>query len=316
MNTKQILPWFQLGLSLMVTAALGAEPAPATPQPGVRRPTPKTEWLDPDKSEPAGTHYRTFKSTLVGGEVSYLVYLPPDYETNTTRRYPVVYFLHGYGGNQRAGAVFVQPLDECIRAGKAPPMIAILVNGIAASFYRDEPSGKRPVESVIIKELIPHVDQTYRTVAKREARSVEGFSMGGFGAGHLGFKYPEVFGLVGIMAGAMCNWAGEGMQPPPRDQTTNMSAERKAFLAANHPYTLAQKNAEALRGRTAIRIAVGDQDDLMPYNEALDKILTGLQLDHAYEVVPGVAHDSRKFYRTLGERAFAWYRKAWSGRFP
>ena len=48
-------------------------------------------------------------------------------------------------------------------------MIAVLVNGVAASFYRDDPSGKVPVETMIIKELIPHVDQTYRTIAKREA---------------------------------------------------------------------------------------------------------------------------------------------------
>ena len=58
-------------------------------------------WLDPDKSEPAGTHYRTFKSKLVGGEVSYLVYLPPDYDKDTAKRYPVLYWLHGMGGNQR-----------------------------------------------------------------------------------------------------------------------------------------------------------------------------------------------------------------------
>ena len=63
-------PWFQLGLLLVVTAALGAEPTPATPQPSGRRPTPKTEWLDPNRSEPAGTHYRTFTSRLAGGEVS------------------------------------------------------------------------------------------------------------------------------------------------------------------------------------------------------------------------------------------------------
>jgi hypothetical protein len=47
-------------------------------------------WLEPNRTEPAGTHYRTFGSKLVGSEVSYLVYLPPDYETNASRRYPVV----------------------------------------------------------------------------------------------------------------------------------------------------------------------------------------------------------------------------------
>ena len=57
---------------------------------------------------------------------------------------------------------------------------------------------------MIVKELTPHVDATYRTIARREDRAVEGFSMGGYGAAHLGFKYPEVFGIVGIMSGRCC----------------------------------------------------------------------------------------------------------------
>ena len=302
-----------LGLALTALPVLAQDAGPQSPKrPGATPPN----WLDPNRSEPAGTHYRTFRSTLVDGEVSYLIYLPPGYEANPMRRYPVVYWLHGYGGNPRAGAVFVRPLDEAIHNGKAPPMIVVLVNGCGPSFYRDEPGGKRPVESVIIKELIPHVDQTYRTLAKRESRAVEGFSMGGFGAGHLGFKYPEVFGVVGVMAGAMSNWAGEGVLPAPTENARNIPAERKPFLAANHPYTLLQQNADALRGRTVIRIAVGDQDDLMVYNTALHERLTQLKIDHEYEVVPGVGHDSSKVYKLLGDHAFAWYLKVWPYKAP
>src|SRR5579862_4871078 len=72
-------------------------------------------WLDPDKTEPAGTHYRTFPSKLAGGEVSYLVYLPPTYETEPVARFPVVYWLHGLNGDQRSGAKFVEQLDLSIR---------------------------------------------------------------------------------------------------------------------------------------------------------------------------------------------------------
>jgi endo-1,4-beta-xylanase len=271
-------------------------------------------WLDPDKSEPIGTHYRTFTSKLAGSEVSYLVYLPPDYETNAARRYPVVYWLPGYSANMRAGATFVKPLDGFIRDGKAPSMIVILVNGIKASYYRDDPSGKRPVESVIMKELIPHVDQTYRTIASRESRAVEGFSMGGYGAGHLGFKYPEVFGLVVVGSGAMNSWAGKDSKPPSNEKTPGLSAGSKAFLEANHPCTLVKKNADVIRGKTAIRIVVGDQDGLLPYNAALHDLLTKLKIEHEYLLVPGVGHNSGLIYSTVGERTFAWYLKAWSGK--
>lgn len=129
-------------------------------------------WLDPDKSAPANARYETFDSSTAGGKVSYLVYLPPDY-ANGDRRYPVVYWLHGLGGNQRVGARFLAPLDAAIRNGKAPAMIAVLVNGMVDSFYCDSPGGNLPVESVIVKELVPHIDRTYRTVANRRARAVE-----------------------------------------------------------------------------------------------------------------------------------------------
>ncbi len=116
-----------------------------------------------------------FSSRLAKSEVSYLVYFPPDYETATSRRYPVIYWLHGLGGTPRTGAKFVEPLDAAIRERNAPPMIAVLVNGMSDSLNCDSPDGKFPVESVIVKELIPHVDAAYRTIPQRNARAVEGF---------------------------------------------------------------------------------------------------------------------------------------------
>jgi enterochelin esterase-like enzyme len=76
-------------------------------------------WVEPNKAEPGNTHYRTFDSRLAKGEVSYQIYLPPDYETDTTRRYPVVYWLHGLNGDQRGGMPFVRQLDSFIRSGKS-----------------------------------------------------------------------------------------------------------------------------------------------------------------------------------------------------
>jgi alpha-L-fucosidase len=274
------------------------------------RPSPKASWLDADKSEPAGTHYRTFKSQLAGGEVSYLIYLPPTYETERAQRYPVVYWLHGLNGNQRAGATFVENLDAAVRTGKAPAMIVVLVNGMVDSFYNDSPDGKWPIESVIVKELIPHIDKTYRTVARRESRAVEGYSMGGFGVAHLGFKYPEMFGRVSIMAGAIIDYDDEVSRHDPIGIIQKMFGNDKAYFEANHPSTLVKKNADSIRGRTAVRIAVGDQDGLLPRSQALHELLVQLKIEHEYEVVPGVGHNTKLFYKLLGERAFALYQKA------
>ncbi|MBI3465982.1 MAG: SMP-30/gluconolactonase/LRE family protein [Planctomycetes bacterium] len=136
-------------------------------------------WLEPTRAAPFGTHYKTFASAAVGQEVSYLLYLPPEYEASPERRFPVLYWLHGGGGNQVRSAGFIERLDPAIRAGKAPAMIVVLVNGLPGSLYCDSQDGRRPVETMIVKDLIPHIDQTCRTIARREGRGVEGFSMGG-----------------------------------------------------------------------------------------------------------------------------------------
>jgi enterochelin esterase-like enzyme len=272
-------------------------------------PRPPATWLDADKAEPAGTHYRTFSSTLAeigkDAEVSYLVYLPPGYETDSATRYPVVYWLHGLNGSQRAGAAFVTQLDAAIRAGKTPARIAVLVNGMRDSFYCDSKDGKWPIESVVIKELIPHVDKTYRTDPRREMRGVEGYSMGGYGAAHLGFKYPELFGTVGIMAGALIV-PREGVQPLVFDKMFGKDGD---YVKANDPFELVRKNADAIRGRTRIRIAVGGDDWLRVRCKALHDLLDELKIDSEYEEVPGIDHNAVKFYKTLGERAFAYFPK-------
>jgi enterochelin esterase-like enzyme len=272
---------------------------------------PPANWLDPNHAEPPGTHYRTFKSPVAGSEVSYLVYLPPAYEANPAKRYPVVYWLHGYGGNQRAGMVFVGPLDAAIRAGKAPAMIAVLVNGLPASFYCDSMDGKWPIDSVIVKDLIPHIDQTYRTLAKRETRAVEGFSMGGYGAAHLGFKHPELFGMVSIGSGAFTDSAE--WFPPNAPETGRRMMLRngpKAYFEATDLATVISKNVDAIRGKTVVRMRVGGDDTLLPNNRAVHDFLTQLRIEHDYEVIPGVAHNSKLMYHALGDRAFSHYLKA------
>jgi endo-1,4-beta-xylanase len=268
-------------------------------------------WIDPNTTEPAHTHYRTFHSHLAESDVSYLIYLPPDYDADVARRYPVVYWLHGYNGDARGGAVFVRPLDAAIRAGKSPAMIAVLVNGLDASFYCDSQDGKKPMDSVIVKELVPHIDQTYRTMARRDARAVEGFSMGGYGAAHLGFKHPDVFGMVSVRSGALTDSVEWGeLKPPQGGRRKMLLSAPKDYFEATDLATLVRKNADAIRAGSKVRIAVGSEDTLRPNNQALHEFLTQLKIEHEYEVVPGAAHDSRLVYQKLGDREFDWYAAA------
>ncbi len=265
-------------------------------------------WVDPDKSEPAGTKYRTFHSKTIKADVSYLIYLPPGYEAERSRRYPVIYWLHGMGGNQRSGTPFVTLLDRAIRANQTPPAIAVLVNGLRDSRYSDSWDGERPVDSIMVRDLIPHIDETFRTAPRREARAIEGYSMGGFGAAHFGFRYPELFGAVSIMAGALLD----------RDGVTHMHGElfEKNFggdldyFDENSPWILAERNAEKIRGRTRVRIGVGEEDGLLDRNRNFHGLLDRLKIEHEYFTVPGVAHNGKLYYETLGEERVAGFYKA------
>jgi endo-1,4-beta-xylanase len=268
---------------------------------------PPAEWLDPDHGAPNGTRYKTFPSKVLGRDVSYLVWLPPGYENGATR-YPVIYWLHGMGANQRGGAsMFVPQVEAAIKEGKLPPCIVISVNGMVRSFYCDSSDGKIPMESVIIKDLIPHVDATYRTIATREGRVIEGYSMGGYGAAHLAFKYPELFGTVVINAGALIDPALTNVpKEGPMFAVFGNDNERRV---AEHPLTLARKNADRLRS-THIRIGCGSLDGLLPRNQELHELLTQLGIEHEYEIVPDVAHESPLYYRKLGTKAFEFHRKS------
>jgi enterochelin esterase-like enzyme len=127
------------------------------------------------------------------------------------------------------------------------------------------------VESVIVKDLVPHVDATYRTVAGREGRLIEGYSMGGYGAAHLGFKYPELFGAVVVNAGALLdpNLTNIPKEGPMFGVFGADNARRKA----EHPRELARANADRLRGRMRIRIGCGSLDNLLPRNQDLHEVL-------------------------------------------
>jgi hypothetical protein len=163
-------------------------------------------WLDPDTSAPAGTRCETVHIAAIGRAVNYLVWLPPGYADrapDAARRYPVIYWLHGLSGNQRAGAPFVKLLSEATHGGIAPPAICVLVNGLLRSMYTDAHDGTASVEQVIVRDLIPHVDASYQTIGGREGCAIEGRSMGGFGAARLGFGHPELFSAVSISAGAL-----------------------------------------------------------------------------------------------------------------
>ena len=305
----RLLEWLLLLAWPLLLACAGCAATPASPKPVWR-----ADWVTP-ASPDRFTEYRVFESVHAGGRVSFHVLLPREYERDPARRYPVLYWLHGSGGGGAGVSVLAESFTDAMERGFMPSAIIVFPNGLANGMYCDWKDGTVLGERVFIDDLIPHVDASFRTIASREGRIVEGFSMGGYGAGRFGFKFPELFCGVSMMA------AG----PVQRDFTYAPRGERLreellaqvyggdlAYFRAVSPWHLAEANAERLRSGVAIRMAIGARDLTLPANEALHKHLESLAIPHAYTVLPGLGHDPIRVMPALGKDRWAWYRRVWA----
>ena len=254
-----------------------------------------------DRDLPVQDYYlhKTFQSKAAGQEVGYCIYLPPDYDANTGKQYPVIYNLHGNGGSEWNRGQECTVLHEGILSGKWPPMIMVFPNGGKTTFYKDSYDGELPIETMFIKELIPHIDSTYRTIARRGGRAIEGFSMGGRGSTRLVMKYPEMFCSLFCQAGnvpRLADWYHESTADAyPRYY---LGPEKRAYIE-NDAFLLLEKNLKAIK-QVRILIACGTQDDthivtIRDFHQAL----LDAGVDHTYWELEGLAHNRKKFIELL-----------------
>src|SRR5262245_37262801 len=222
-------------------------------------------------------------------DVSFQVYTPPGYSTDTSRHYPVVISLHGIGGNSLQRANLYGPtLDARISSAELLPMIWLFPDGQTNSFYGDAFDGHKQVYSHIIGEALPYVDANYRTIAGRDFHAMEGFSMGGFGASMLTAKHPELFSAVVEYGGALATWQN-------LVQFNNaVAVEMYDGVSANFtPYSLWDQtaaNATALKNDVNYKMIVGDADSQYQSNIRFRDNLVTLGIDPQFQVLPGVEH--------------------------
>jgi pimeloyl-ACP methyl ester carboxylesterase len=125
------------------------------------------------------------------------VYLPPSYGSSE-KRYPVIYYLPGYGDDSLMGFHLPGDMDSLVESGKVKEMIIVVASGaskMGGSFYVNSPvTGNW--EDFIVKDLVGYVDEHFRSLPQPESRGITGHSMGGFGALNIAMHHPEVFSAV------------------------------------------------------------------------------------------------------------------------
>jgi enterochelin esterase-like enzyme len=139
-----------------------------------------------------------FDSAIIGRNFAYRIYLPPDYLSAPSRRYPVLYMLHGAGGNytEWSDSFLPEQIDRLIAADEVQPMIVVMPDDDESTYWANWDNGPRWGDYVT-DDVVSIIDQRYRTLASPAGRAIGGLSMGGLGALNLAFQHPDVFGVVG-----------------------------------------------------------------------------------------------------------------------
>src|SRR6266853_4744990 len=167
---------------------------------------------------------RAFRSAILNAPVRYCVFLPASYSSPATkaRRYPVLYILHGLGGNEREMALSGEwtLLQDLRRDHKAGDFLVVAPDGWD-TFYINSRDGKSLYGNFFLREFIPFIERTYRIRAERAARGITGFSMGGYGALRTAFAHPEMFGSVSAHSAAL-------MREPPEEVDAGASSGNMA----------------------------------------------------------------------------------------
>jgi enterochelin esterase-like enzyme len=162
---------------------------------------------------------------------------------------------------------------------------------------------------------VPHVDATLRTVASREGRLLDGFSMGGYGAARLGFKFPETFRAVSMLGAGPLDPDFERTpraNPRSRDGLLERVYGSREHFREVSPWELAKANAGTIAKGSLVRIAVGDRDGTFALNKEFHDHLDALKIPHEWSPLAGVEHDPSKTLEALGEATWAFYRKAFA----
>ncbi len=237
------------------------------------------------------------RSAILGKEVHYTMYLPPDYYTSQ-RSYPVVYLLHGFTDDNTGWLQFGEInrlADKAIAEGAIPPMIIAMPNA-DSSFYANSYDGKERYEDFFFQEFLPAVEKKYRIKGEKRYRGVAGLSMGGYGTLLYALKHPDMFTACAPLSAAV--WDDNTLAAMPENSWDNVlgrvygrglkgNNRLNAAWYANSPLKLvADKPADELK-KVRYWIDCGDDDFLTKGNCLLHIALVEKGVPHEFRVRDG-----------------------------
>ena len=258
-----------------------------------------------------------FSSHILHRPVRYCVMLPPNYEADTNKKYPVLYFLHGLGENEqtllRSGGWGL--IEDLRHDHKVGDFLMIAPEG-RGSFFINSADGRDRYSDFFLNEFLPFIETHYRVIRERRSRGVTGLSMGGYGALRFAFAHPELFGSVSAQSPALITESPRELNADVRDAGPLAKLLGTVFgnpidvvhWNQNNPFQLARKNQAQIRSQ-AMYINCGQQDEygFAAGAEQLHKQVLAEKIPHEFHLYRG-GHNAEYFLSHLGETIqFHWH---------
>ncbi|HEU5459994.1 MAG TPA: alpha/beta hydrolase family protein [Pyrinomonadaceae bacterium] len=229
-----------------------------------------------------------FQSQLINTTLPYNVILPADYNTSKTTRYPVLYLLHGLTGHYSDWIARTNVADYAADYR----MIVVMPEG-NDSWYTDSATvATDKYESYILKELIPDVQQRYRTIEARYGRSIAGLSMGGYGAIKFGLKSPATFVFAASMSGSfgVTRFSEKDSNPRWATSVQALGPAGSDVRKANDLFDIIEKLSQSqISSLPYFYFDCGTEDSARNFsvNRELSALMYERKIPHEYRELPG-----------------------------
>ncbi len=279
------------------------------PASGVEVPEPGSTYYSAQEVPHGQVREVWYFSKVTGSWRHALVYTPPQYDTQTSSRFPVLYLQHGAGEDEtgwtRQGrANFI--LDNLLAEGKCKPMIVVMAYGYAARAgqptpdFMSKPFGSPEMlkgmqdmaaafEDDVTQALIPFIDANFRTLTDRDHRAMAGLSMGGMQTFQITLDHLDLFSYIGGFSGAGGMLVLGNRKLDPKTDYNGVFADPAAFAKRVHLLWLGVGTAEPERLRTGL--------------QNLNSSLTDAGIQHVFYESPGTDHEWQTWRRDLNDFA-------------
>jgi S-formylglutathione hydrolase FrmB len=228
------------------------------------------------------------QSKLVNTTLPYNVILPPDYDTARSTRYPVLYLLHGLTGHYSDWVSRTNIADYAAQYR----VIVVTPEGNNGWYTDSATITTDKYESYILQELLPDVQQRYRTIEARYGRAIAGLSMGGYGAIKFGLKSPQTFGFAASMSGAVgvTRFTEKDIPALWQESIKLFGPFASETRQANDLFEIIEKlPAGRVQSLPYFYFDCGTEDSplIFPYNRQLAQLMFEKKIPHEYRELPG-----------------------------